>query len=74
MNAEDFIAERLGPTPVSMLEQIIRDYPDMAAATIVVELADGRIIAASGGCTMIETIGLLHYAAAGAAKVISGDA
>jgi hypothetical protein len=66
---DDVLAERLGPSPLSILQHLIEDHPDLTAVVVVVELPDGQITALSGGCTMVETLGMLSYAAIAAVRL-----
>ena len=63
---DDILRARLGPDPLEMLRTVMAEHPAMTAAVLVLELPDGQITAFSGGCTMIETLGMLSFAASAA--------
>ena len=60
---DDILRARLGPDPLEMLRTVMAEHPAMTAAVLVVQLPDGQLHAFSGGCTMIETLGMLSFAA-----------
>ena len=70
---DDILRERLGPDPLDMLRTVMAEHPAMTAAVLVVELPDGQLFAFSGGCTMIETLGMLSFAAIVAAGAMRKD-
>ena len=47
--------------PSEVLKRLIADYPDMLAVVVVVQTADEGLVAASGGCTVLETVGMFHF-------------
>ena len=61
IDPDAILRERLGPVPVSVLSQLIEQYPDMLAVAVIIQLADESFIVASGGCTVLETVGLFHF-------------
>lgn len=64
---EDILAGRVGPQPADVLRDIVSKYPNMSAVVVVVQTTDGDVMAYAGGCTAIESIGLLSLAASTAA-------
>ena len=70
---DDILRARLGPAPLDMLRTVMAEHPAMTAAVLVVELPDGQLLAYSGGCTMIETLGLLSFAASAAVQGMRKD-
>lgn len=64
---EDILAGRVGPQPVDVLRDVISNFPDIAAVVVVFQRRDGGVQAFAGGCTPIESIGLLSLAASTAA-------
>ena len=70
---DDILRARLGPALLEMLHTVMAEHPAMTAAVLVVELPDGRLIAYSGGCTMIETLGMLSFAASAAVQGMQKD-
>ena len=53
---------RLGPTPQVVVERLLERHGEtMTAIAIVVETRDGAYQVYSGGCTVVETIGMFAF-------------
>jgi hypothetical protein len=72
ISPDDILNERLGPSPIDLLQSIITLYPNLAAVSLVLETYDGEIQVLSGGCTMIETVGMLQYGASAVVTAVRG--
>lgn len=54
--------DRLGPTPQVVVERLLaRHGAAMTAIAVVVETGDGVYQVYSGGCTVLETIGMFAF-------------
>ena len=73
IDPDAILRERLGPTPREVLEKLLANYPDMLAVAVVVQRADESLVLAAGGCTVMETAGMLQYGMHGAAASLWGD-
>lgn len=47
----------------TILQRTMLEFPAMVAAVVIVQTADGAIVARAGGCSLVETLGLLNFAA-----------
>lgn len=58
----DALNGRLGPTPQVVVERLLeRHGAAMTAIAVVVETGDGEHHVYSGGCTVLETIGMFAF-------------
>lgn len=71
---EEAVSDQLGPPPREILEQVLKEHPhDLAAVVVVYELGDGRVGLLSGGCTVVQAVGLLSTASTWAADAVEID-